>query len=152
MTTKKSQKKGAKKAAVVISANPQNQVNTGVITSDNDPTDSLTSDVATLSLGQNTASEDNNYAPVPEILSIREQQKLNRKRDIVGEFSRYFGEKTKLANWQRLCRDVGIEDGLQSVTKCREVGINFPFPSTLSSQFSTVLSGELDFIRSVEYC
>ena len=133
MATKKSQKKAAKKAAVFISANPQNQVNSDVITSDNDPTDSLTSDVATLCLGHTTATEDNNYATVPKILTMREQQKLNRKRDIVGEFSRYFGEETKLANWQRLCRDVGIEDGLQSVTKCREVGINSSgFLSTLS--------------------
>jgi hypothetical protein len=29
-----------------------------------------------------------------------------------------------LGNWQRLCRDVGIEDALSSITKCKQVRPN----------------------------
>jgi hypothetical protein len=122
MATRKS-KKTAKKAAAATSTNTQRQLNStepltnGIITiSSNNPTDSLVTGVAALSLDQNAAD-----LPVLEVLSVREQRKLNRKRDIVGEFARYFGEESKLANWQRLCCDVGIEDDLPSVTKCREV-------------------------------
>ena len=37
------------------------------------------------------------------------------------EFDGYFGEDTKLENWQRLCRDVGIDDDLPSINKCKQV-------------------------------
>ena len=43
------------------------------------------------------------------------------KRNIVAEFDGYFGKESRLANWQRLCRDVGIEDELRSITQCRNV-------------------------------
>src|SRR6266536_5661922 len=113
MATKKS-KKEAKKAAVATSTNTQRPLNSTepLTISSNNPTDSLVAGVATLSLDQNAVD-----LPVLEVLSVREQRKLNRKRDIVGEFARYFGEESKLANWQRLCRDVGIKDDLPSVTK-----------------------------------
>jgi hypothetical protein len=42
-------------------------------------------------------------------------------RNIVAEFDEYFGNESKLENWQRLCRDVGIEDEPRSITKCRKV-------------------------------
>ncbi|TVY86631.1 hypothetical protein LAWI1_G006506, partial [Lachnellula willkommii] len=35
-------------------------------------------------------------------------------------FDRYFGSPDNLENWQRLCHDVGVEDDLSSITKCRE--------------------------------
>ncbi|PBP15552.1 hypothetical protein BUE80_DR013717 [Diplocarpon rosae] len=41
------------------------------------------------------------------------------RRNIVNEFNRYFGDESKLANWVRLCRDVGIQEDLKSITKCR---------------------------------
>lgn len=37
------------------------------------------------------------------------------------EFNEYFGNTTKLENWQRLCRDLGIEPVPGSITKCRKV-------------------------------
>jgi hypothetical protein len=45
------------------------------------------------------------------------------KRNIVKEFDVYFGNTSKLANWQMLCRDLGIEgeDELNSITKCKQV-------------------------------
>lgn len=42
------------------------------------------------------------------------------RRDIVAEFSAYFGDETKLQNWQRMCQDVGIEEDLLSITKCKK--------------------------------
>ena len=42
-------------------------------------------------------------------------------KNIVREFERYFGSDTKLENWVRLCRDVGIEGELPSITKCKQV-------------------------------
>ncbi|KAF4631442.1 hypothetical protein G7Y89_g6692 [Cudoniella acicularis] len=42
------------------------------------------------------------------------------RRDVVEEFDRYFGNASNLANWQRLCWDVGIEEDLNSVRKCRQ--------------------------------
>ena len=41
--------------------------------------------------------------------------------NIAGAFNRYFGNATRLENWQRLCRDVGVKDDLPSITKCKEV-------------------------------
>ncbi|KAG0650621.1 hypothetical protein D0Z07_2210 [Hyphodiscus hymeniophilus] len=42
------------------------------------------------------------------------------RRDIVAEFERYFGNETNLANWQRLCHDVGIAEQLRSINQCRK--------------------------------
>jgi hypothetical protein len=42
-------------------------------------------------------------------------------KNIVREFERYFGNDTKLENWVRLCRDVGIESELTSISKCKQV-------------------------------
>jgi hypothetical protein len=44
-----------------------------------------------------------------------------RSRFIVNEFDEYFGEDTKLQNWQRLCTDLGIPGPPQSITQCRKV-------------------------------
>ena len=43
------------------------------------------------------------------------------KRDIASEFNDYFGTVSNLANWQMLCRDVGVEEGLASITQCKKV-------------------------------
>lgn len=55
--------------------------------------------------------------------TYKQERKDNyqRKQNIVGEFARYFGEETKLENWQRLCRDVGVDYSLSSVRQCRVV-------------------------------
>ncbi|PMD31358.1 hypothetical protein L207DRAFT_384311, partial [Hyaloscypha variabilis F] len=42
------------------------------------------------------------------------------RSNIVSEFNRYFGNANNLGNWQRLCRDVGIEENLASITKCKQ--------------------------------
>ncbi|PVH79114.1 hypothetical protein DL98DRAFT_420947 [Cadophora sp. DSE1049] len=44
--------------------------------------------------------------------------RLNRNT-VVTEFARYFGSEDKLENWQRLCRDVGIQDVPRSLAKCK---------------------------------
>jgi hypothetical protein len=44
-----------------------------------------------------------------------------RKRNIVKEFDSYFGNTSDLANWQRLCHDLGIEGELPSISKCKKV-------------------------------
>jgi len=46
--------------------------------------------------------------------------RLNRN-NIVSAFNDYFGNATKLENWQRLCRDIGVDDELPSITKCKQV-------------------------------
>jgi hypothetical protein len=43
------------------------------------------------------------------------------KRNIADEFDRYFGNASKLENWQRLCKDVGVQGDLPSVKQCRMV-------------------------------
>ncbi|KAL2139996.1 hypothetical protein VTI28DRAFT_4426 [Corynascus sepedonium] len=42
-----------------------------------------------------------------------------KSRRIVEEFNTYFGAGT-LQDWQRLCRDVGINGDLPSITQCRK--------------------------------
>ncbi|PGG95019.1 hypothetical protein AJ79_10317 [Helicocarpus griseus UAMH5409] len=40
---------------------------------------------------------------------------------IAWEFSKHYGPQvTKLENWQSLCHEVGIEDGIESITKCKK--------------------------------
>mgnify|MGYP007135339294 CR=1 FL=1 len=59
----------------------------------------------------------------------------NRRRDVVEELNDYFGTGT-LADWQRLCCDVGlnVEDwDLSSITKCRKVGTLLPLVFVPSS-------------------
>lgn len=47
-------------------------------------------------------------------------QALEPKRPkIVDDFEKYFG-KGDLEDWQRLCGDIGLKDGLESITKCRK--------------------------------
>ena len=44
-----------------------------------------------------------------------------RGQFIVTEFDAYFGEPTKLLNWQKMCTDLGIEKPPKSITQCRKV-------------------------------
>ncbi|PQE29306.1 transcription factor Zn C2H2 protein [Rutstroemia sp. NJR-2017a BBW] len=48
------------------------------------------------------------------------QSKKTRKKTVVGDWEDYFGNETNLANWQRLCTDVGIEELPTSITQCRK--------------------------------
>ncbi|RAL66261.1 hypothetical protein DID88_005932 [Monilinia fructigena] len=43
-----------------------------------------------------------------------------KKKNVVGLWSDYFGNETQLANWQRLCVDVGMEEVPTSITQCRK--------------------------------
>jgi hypothetical protein len=65
-----------------------------------------------------------NFAHLATIQNLRPGTKRYRKaksRFIVAEFDAYFGEDSKLGNWQKLCVDLGIEGPPQSITKCRKV-------------------------------
>jgi len=42
-----------------------------------------------------------------------------RSKFIAAEFENYFREDTMLGNWQRLCSDLGIQDNLSSIGKCK---------------------------------
>ncbi|KAF7872624.1 hypothetical protein EAF04_003542 [Stromatinia cepivora] len=50
------------------------------------------------------------------------KQKLTKtkKNTVVGLWEDYFGNETQLANWQRLCVDVGMEEIPTSITQCRK--------------------------------
>ncbi|KAI9645466.1 hypothetical protein NHQ30_006205 [Ciborinia camelliae] len=43
-----------------------------------------------------------------------------KKNTVVGLWEDYFGNETQLANWQRLCIDVGMEEIPTSITQCRK--------------------------------
>ncbi|KAE8449381.1 hypothetical protein EG329_008282 [Mollisiaceae sp. DMI_Dod_QoI] len=78
--------------------------NTASISSNSD-IDEMTSALAQTNLGDESP---------PRLNHTR----LTRKT-IVREFERYFGDTSKLDNWQRLCGDVGLDDDLPSISKCR---------------------------------
>ncbi|OWP00681.1 hypothetical protein B2J93_548 [Marssonina coronariae] len=41
------------------------------------------------------------------------------RRNIAEQFKRYFGNESQLANWLRLCRDIGIQEDFKSIRQCR---------------------------------
>jgi len=45
-----------------------------------------------------------------------------KSRAIVQEFDDYFGTGS-LDDWQRLCRDVGLDGNYSSITQCRKASI-----------------------------
>jgi hypothetical protein len=47
--------------------------------------------------------------------------KMSGNRNIVQQFDEYFGNASKVANWQMLCFDLDIEGDLSSITKCKSV-------------------------------
>jgi hypothetical protein len=44
-----------------------------------------------------------------------------KRKTVVREFDKYFGKSNELANWQRLCTDLGIEHTPESISKCKKV-------------------------------
>ncbi len=48
------------------------------------------------------------------------KQKPNHTK-VFEEWKAYFGAESNLANWQRLCGDLGLDDNLPSITKCKQV-------------------------------
>lgn len=46
---------------------------------------------------------------------------MTKKTTVVGAFDAYFGEASLLANWQRLCADVGVETTPRSITQAKKV-------------------------------
>ncbi len=80
--------------------------NTASISSNSD-IDEMTSALAQTNLGDESP---------PRLNHTRLTRKI-----IVREFERYFGDTSKLDNWQRLCGDVGLDDDLPSISKCRVV-------------------------------
>jgi hypothetical protein len=61
-------------------------------------------------------------------------------KNIAREFERYFGSDTKLENWVRLCRDVGIEGELPSISKCKQVTAA---PPSLPRNFANIFEQAL---------
>lgn len=55
--------------------------------------------------------------------------KKKRTRNVVKEFDDYFGDYSKLANWQIFCRDLECEGDLSSLTKCKNVRTPFSAPA-----------------------
>ncbi|KAA8574117.1 hypothetical protein EYC84_005639 [Monilinia fructicola] len=43
-----------------------------------------------------------------------------KKKNVVSLWEDYFGNETQLANWQKLCVDVGMEEIPTSITQCRK--------------------------------
>jgi hypothetical protein len=79
-----------------------------------------------LAKGGSTASLENNMANLAlgavSVSPTSPSRPTGKKiKNIAREFERYFGSDTKLENWVRLCRDVGIEGELPSITKCKQV-------------------------------
>ncbi|CCD46283.1 hypothetical protein ACHAPC_004507 [Botrytis cinerea] len=52
--------------------------------------------------------------------SVKAKIAKTKKKTVVGLWADYFGNETQLANWQRLCVDVGMEEIPTSITKCRK--------------------------------
>ncbi|KAF7944752.1 uncharacterized protein EAE97_005385 [Botrytis byssoidea] len=52
--------------------------------------------------------------------SVKAKIAKTKKKTVVGLWEDYFGNETELANWQRLCVDVGLEEIPTSITKCRK--------------------------------
>ncbi|THV45828.1 hypothetical protein BGAL_0446g00020 [Botrytis galanthina] len=52
--------------------------------------------------------------------SVKAKIARTKKKTVVGLWEDYFGNETELANWQRLCVDVGLEEIPTSITKCRK--------------------------------
>ncbi|KAF7901024.1 hypothetical protein EAF00_003245 [Botryotinia globosa] len=76
-------------------------------------------------LKEDQASEE--YAepepPKKEVIkdaSVKAKISKSKKKTVVGLWEDYFGNETELANWQRLCVDVGLEEMPTSITKCRK--------------------------------
>jgi hypothetical protein len=67
-----------------------------------------------------TSTDEGKEAPAVNIAEPK-QSKKTKKKTVVGEWKDYFGNETNLANWQRLCTDVGIEELPTSITQCRKV-------------------------------
>jgi hypothetical protein len=61
----------------------------------------------------------------PPYISLSEASNMPRKksgnRNIVQQFDEYFGNASKVANWQMLCSDLDIEGDLSSINKCKSV-------------------------------
>ncbi|KAK2020335.1 hypothetical protein LZ32DRAFT_612643 [Colletotrichum eremochloae] len=58
----------------------------------------------------------------------KEEKRAKIEADFFAKWDEYFG-KRELADWQRLCRDLGLPGDLPSKTQCRKVSQNPPpFP------------------------
>ncbi|KAJ8071679.1 hypothetical protein OCU04_001998 [Sclerotinia nivalis] len=57
---------------------------------------------------------------IVEDASSKQKLTKTKKNTVVGLWEDYFGNETQLANWQRLCVDVGMEETPTSITQCRK--------------------------------
>ncbi|KAK1984094.1 hypothetical protein LZ30DRAFT_586882 [Colletotrichum cereale] len=58
----------------------------------------------------------------------KEGKRAKAEEDFSSKWDEYFG-KRELADWQRLCRDLGLPDDLPSKTQCRKVSQHPPPPA-----------------------
>lgn len=65
----------------------------------------------------NTRSYPQHYESVKMVKKVSEKANQLTAQNFA---SRYGKEETKLASWQLLCRDVGVDEG-SSVTQCKKV-------------------------------
>ncbi|KAK2050249.1 hypothetical protein LZ31DRAFT_572159 [Colletotrichum somersetense] len=69
-----------------------------------------------------TKSEAAATAPAPASKTetkTKKEKRAEAERDYLAEWEQYLG-KRELADWQRLCRDLGLPDNLPSKTQCRK--------------------------------
>jgi hypothetical protein len=60
-------------------------------------------------------------APAPAPSSSSSTHDPPQPQNIVHAFAAYFRDESELGNWQRMCRDLGITEELNSKTQCRKV-------------------------------
>ncbi|GKT42017.1 uncharacterized protein ColSpa_02198 [Colletotrichum spaethianum] len=60
----------------------------------------------------------------------KSEKKAENAAMFFSQWDEYFG-KSELADWQRLCRDLGLPDDLPSKTQCRKVSTLRPYIGTL---------------------
>ncbi|CZR50276.1 uncharacterized protein PAC_00148 [Phialocephala subalpina] len=87
-------------------------------------TESITDSLAHLNIGSSASSSSTqgvnlnaNQTDMKGETTKKKQKKP--KRDIVKDWSEYIGDESKLENWARFCRDLGLVGEFTSINKCR---------------------------------
>lgn len=72
-------------------------------------------------------------------MAKKKTKKKTKTPSIVKRFDKYFGSGT-LEDWQRLCRDVGLEGSYGSITQCRKVYIDTYLPTYRLNYYTYLLA------------
>ena len=76
--------------------------------------ESLTEEFERLAVAQGLSRASKNHKKLAKYLKAK-------SNFIADKFEGYFGQDTKLENWQQLCRDLGLQGNFESITKCKKV-------------------------------